>query len=261
MARLRSTHRLKWARAKVQAQAASAAAVPTSGAARFALPRLELDERSLVALKWLALVLMVVDHTNKYLFDASHAWMYALGRVCMPLFVFVLGYNMGRPGFLESGAYGRMTTRLLIFGVLATPAFIAVNQLPSGWYPLNIFFALLVAVLGAWMLDKGGRWFTIGACLVLAWGGALVEFWWPAVGACLAVWAYRRNPSVGALLSFVLCLALLWFINGNFWALAALPVIFVAQWWTWELSRARSVFYWFYPLHLWAFWGALVWLV
>ncbi len=38
--------------------------------------------------------IMVVDHTNKYLFDSSHQWMYALGRICMPLFVFVISYNM-----------------------------------------------------------------------------------------------------------------------------------------------------------------------
>jgi hypothetical protein len=259
MTRERSSNRRKRSRVKDLAPATTVAALPAFHSAWISLPRLELDERALVALKWLAVALMVVDHANKYLFDSSQAWMYALGRVCMPLFVFVLGYNLARPGALAAGAYGRVAARLLIFGVAATPAFCAINQLPGGWYPLNIFFTLLVAVLGAWMLDRGGRWPTIGACLVLAWGGALVEFWWPAVGACLAVWAYRRKPSMGALVSFVLCLALLWFINGNFWALAALPVIFASQWWSWRLPRARRFFYWFYPLHLWAFWGYLAW--
>ncbi len=40
-----------------------------------------------------------------------------------------------------------------------------------------------------------------------------MEFWWPAIGACLAAWAYRRNPSIGAFLSSVFCFALLWLIN------------------------------------------------
>ena len=37
----------------------------------FALPPLVFSEAALSALKWLALVLMVVDHANKYLLDSS----------------------------------------------------------------------------------------------------------------------------------------------------------------------------------------------
>ncbi len=46
-------------------------------------------------------------YPNKYLFDGSHPWMYALGRISMPLFAFVLGYNLARPGALASGSYSR----------------------------------------------------------------------------------------------------------------------------------------------------------
>lgn len=218
------------------------------------LPSLVLNESSLSMLKWLALLLMLVDHTNKYLFLEGQPWMYALGRISMPLFAFILGYNLSRPGTLESGAYRRTTLRLLAFGLLATPAFISVNHLMGGWYPLNILFALLVSVLAAWLFDVGGRWPIIGASLVVAWGGGMVEFWWPAVGIFLAVWSYRRSPSVGALLGGGLCLLSLYLINGNFWALAALPVIAASRFWVLDLPRIRWFFYAFYPAHLTAIW-------
>jgi hypothetical protein len=40
------------------------------------------------------------------------------------------------------------------------------------------------------------------------------------------------------------CLVLLWVVNGNFWALAAVPVLALLQrpWWTVKLHRAQWVF-------------------
>jgi hypothetical protein len=44
---------------------------------------------------------------------------------------------------------------------------------------------------------------------------------------------------------------LLWFVNGNLWALAAVPVLAALQrWWTVKLPRAQWAFYGFCPLHL-----------
>lgn len=219
------------------------------------LSPLVFSEASLSAAKWLALVLMVIDHANKYLFGGSVAWMYALGRISMPLFAFVLGYNLARPGMLSGGGYRRLAARLLLFGLIATAPFIALNKLPAGWWPLNMMFTLLVAVLVAWLFDKGGTGASVAGCLMLVWGGALGEYWWPAVGMSLCVWAYQRHPSRGLVFGFLSCLMLLWFVNANFWALAAVPVLAaLRRWWTVELPRGQWVFYGFYPLHL-----ALLW--
>lgn len=217
------------------------------------LAPLVLSEATLSAAKWLALVFMVIDHSNKYLFDGSVAWMYAVGRISMPLFAFVLGYNLARTAMLASGGYRRLVLRLAVFGLLATPPFIVINKLAFGW-PLNMMFTLLVAVVAAWLFDMRRPLATIGACLVLAWGGALGEYWWPAVGLCMCVWAYQRQPSRALVAGFLACLVLLWFVNGNLWALAVVPVLFVLRWWPLVLPRAQWVFYALYPLHLWLFW-------
>ena len=221
------------------------------------LQPLAFSDASLSAVKWLALLLMVIDHSNKYLFDSSQAWMFALGRISMPLFAFAAGYNMARPGMLANGGYRRLVARLAFFGLLATAPFIAVNKLPLGWWPLNMMFTLLVAVGTAWLLDKGGHYAT-AAWLLFAWGGAMGEYWWPAIGLCLCVWAYQRKPSRALIVGGAVCLLLLFFVNWNFWALAAVPVLYALQrWWTLKLPRAQWAFYVFYPLHLAVFWLAM----
>ncbi|RYE72867.1 MAG: conjugal transfer protein TraX [Oxalobacteraceae bacterium] len=214
---------------------------------------LAFSEASLNAAKWLALVLMIIDHSNKYIFGGSVHWMFALGRISMPLFAFTLGYNLARPGMLINGGYRRLSIRLAIFGLLATAPFIVVNKLAHGW-PLNMMFTLLVAVVTAWMLDTGKRVQSTAAWLVFAWAGALGEYWWPAISLSLCVWAYQRKPSGAPVLGFAVSLCALWFINGNFWALASVPVLWLLRYWPYMLPRAQWLFYSFYPLHLALFW-------
>jgi hypothetical protein len=114
-------------------------------------PRLELSSGSLEVLKWLALLLMTLDHVNKHLLHASVPELFAVGRLALPLFGFVLGYNLARPGALASGSYSRTARRLAIFGTIATIPFIALGGLGWGWWPLNIMATLLVATLCAWL--------------------------------------------------------------------------------------------------------------
>ena len=250
---VRVSHR-GMARTRSASQAIPVAASPSR---LRSLQPLVFSEASLSAAKWLALLLMVVDHSNKYLLGGSESWMYALGRMSMPLFAFVLGYNLARPGTLANGGYQRLALRLAIFGLLATAPFVAVNKLTSGWWPLNMMFTLLVAVVCAWLFDMRRPMATIVACIVLAWGGAIVEFWWPAIGLCLCVWAYQRTPSKALIVCFMVCLVLLRFVNGNLWALGAVPLLAVLRWWPVSLPRAQWAFYAFYPLHLAAFWWYL----
>jgi TraX protein len=215
---------------------------------------LEMSAASIDALKWLAVALMVIDHINKFVFKDAVPSLFALGRVAMPLFVFVLGYNLARPGALQAGVYGRVLIRLLAFGALSVVPHALMNPLVWGWWPANILFTLAVAVLVIWLLDRGGPVPVIGAGLAFVFGGALVEFWWPAVAACVFVWAYFKTSVAGYAAGFVASLLALYVVNGNFWALLALPLILAAHAWRWPLPRMKWFFYGFYPLHF-----ALIW--
>jgi hypothetical protein len=208
------------------------------------------SDGTLEALKWLALLLMVADHINKYLLhDASHI-LFNCARSAMPLFVFVLAYNLARPDSFESGAHTRTMKRLALFGVLATPPFMALGGLLAGWWPLNILFALLSLTAIIYYLEQQTIPGCLIACTVFIVAGSSVEFWWPVLAFGIAVWWYCNTPQLTALIIAIVALLLLRLINGNDWALAALPVLFLSTAVNIPMRRYQWLFYYFYPVHL-----------
>ena len=88
---------------------------------------LEIAGCTLEALKWMALILMTVDHVNKYLLHDSMPALFQAGRISMPLFVFVLAYNAARPDFFTSGAATRTCLRLTGYGLAACVPYMALG--------------------------------------------------------------------------------------------------------------------------------------
>ena len=212
------------------------------------LPHLILSDGTAEALKWLGLILMTGDHINKYLFNGTLPVLFETGRLALPLFVLVLANNLARPHALECGVYMRTMIRLVIFGGLATPVFIALGGIRfGGVWPLNIMFTFLAFTATACLVEKG-RIFAAG--LVFLVGGSLGEFLWPAIAFGLAIWSYRKRPTWTAAAVILISCATLWFINHNMWALAALPVILLAARFDLRVPRLRLFFYGYYPLHL-----------
>lgn len=213
-------------------------------------PRLALSSGDVEALKWLALALMTLDHINTFLYGGAFPAIFKMGRIAMPIFGFVLAYNLARPGALEHGAYGRVMRRLAVFGLLASPAFVAL----VGWWPLNIMFTLLLAAALMRLLESGGWWRILSSIVLLGACGALVEFRWFGVLFCLAAWWYCKQPGWSRLLIWGAAAASLYLINKNLWAMAALPVIFAAPLCCLSMPRLRYVFYAYYPAHLTMLW-------
>ena len=191
--------------------------------------RLVIADGTLEALKWLALVLMTGDHVNKYLFNGTLPWLFNAGRVTLPLFVFVLAYNLARPDALERGVYPRTMQRLTLFGVLATPAFIALGGLMAGWWPLNIMFALLGLTAMLYLIERRTVGGYAAAVTVFLVAGSSVEFWWPALAFGMAVWWHCKQPGRKPVAIALAALAVLWFVNSNLWALAAVPVLLLVS--------------------------------
>src|SRR5688572_12318717 len=99
---------------------------------------------------------MVLDHVNKWLYGGALVGASQVARLAFPIFAFVLAHNLARPGALESGVHRRVMQRLAVFGLLATPPFIA---LVGNYWPLNILFTLLAGsavVLGLQRRDGPG---------------------------------------------------------------------------------------------------------
>lgn len=215
-------------------------------------PRLAVSNGTLEALKWLALVAMTVDHVNKFLFNGTNDAAFAVGRLALPLFVFVLAYNLARPGALDRGAYTRTMKRLALFGVLALPAFVILGNVHAALLPLNIMFTLLVLTAALNLVDRGTVGGYAAAAAVFLVGGYNVEYWWPALALGVAVWWYCKRPGAMPLALALTGLGSLWFINSNWWALLALPVVVAASLLDLRVPRVRWVFYAYYPVHLFA---------
>ncbi len=217
-------------------------------------PKLLVTDGTIEALKGLALVLMTLDHINKYLFAEKLPFIFEAGRLTMPLFVFVLAYNLARSGTKERGGFIRTIKRLVLFGALATPAFIGLGGLVAGWWPLNIMFALLVMTLTLYLIERRTIGSTIVAACVFIVGGSSVEFWWPGITIGIAIRSYCKTPSLSAIMIAIAALAATRVINGNDWALASIPVVVLACLVDVPMPRFQWAFYIFYPLHLWVLW-------
>ena len=211
-------------------------------------------------LKVLAILLMLLDHTNRLLLGGQ-PWLYALGRVSFPLFAFLIAYNVAVRGV----APRRYALPLLLFGVISQgPAMLALARDP---FPLNIFFTLLLGVIFLPLRrrcasflppNRFGRSLSWTLTTVLfALLSLPLEYGPPGVFLIPALVAFLRRPSeaVG-----VLVLSLMFVMNGLTWAAMAgwlaVPVIVWARSLALpSLPRLKWVFYGFYPLHLLGLWG------
>jgi hypothetical protein len=208
---------------------------------------------TLETLKWGAAAFMVVDHTNKFLYAEHLPTVFQIGRIVMPIFAFVLAYNLARPGARESGARGRMIYRLAFWGVVATPMSVVLNGTLVGayaWWPFNILFTLLLIVVLVDLIEKGGAARRAAAVALFLVGGALVEFLWFGVACGLAAWAFCRKPTELRLGIWILATLSLSVVNQNAWAIAAIPLILGASKLTLRTPRIKWAFYALYPFHL-----------
>lgn len=217
-------------------------------------PRLHLSDGTVAAMKWLALALMAGDHVNKYLCNGTVPTLFNMGRLAMPVFACILGFNLARPAAFARGAYGRTIRRLAVCGTIASVPFIALGGLYGGWWPLNVLFALLVVAGTACLMEYGHTRTTAAALALYLVGGGLVEYWWPGITLGLAVWSYAKKPTWSALGVAVLACTALSVVNGNHWALAALVLLAAGTRIDIPVPPARWLFYIFYPTHLAALW-------
>ncbi len=221
--------------------------------------RLIIPDGTVEALKWLALVSMTIDHLNKYIWSYQYPWMYEFGRLAMPLFGFVLAYNLARPYAVLNAVHQRAMVNMLLFGLMATPAFMQMTVKADGYslLPLNIMFTLL-AVAGTIFLIERGR--LVLAALVVLTAGLVVEYWWFGLAYCVAAWAFCKYPARSMLLVWLAATAGLAVVNQNFWALLVFPVVMLASHVDIRLPRLRYLFYAYYPLHLLVLWAIRRWL-
>lgn len=191
---------------------------------------------------------MTLDHINRVFFNQKFYLAYCAGRLAMPLFAFVFAYNLARVEPIPSEVYIKTCKRLIVFGVLATPAYIAMNNI-EGLFPLNILFAFLVALTVLYCYEKGKAAFPLSICLFLI-GGIFIEYNWSVLLLCASFWVFCKKPSLHSILMGIAGFILLSKLNENSWGLAALPLILLATLINLKIPRWRYLFWIYYPVHM-----------
>ena len=212
-------------------------------------PAIKISSGSMEAVKWLALLAMTIDHANRFLYEGALYTAYSIGRLAMPLFAFIFAYNLARPNSLASGIYPKVLKRLVLFGLPAIPFYIAMRHLQHV-YPLNIMFTLAAAAFVLFLYESQHRSDLIYAILVFLLSGFFVEYNWQGIMLCISAWFFCRKPSAISLLACLASFILLDDLNGNHWAMAAIPIIYLATKIDFEIPRIPYFFYFYYPLHL-----------
>ena len=205
---------------------------------------LKLSNGSLELLKWLAILLMTGDHVSTFLFNGQLEIINNMGRAAMPIFAFVFAYNLNRPH--AHPAHKRTASRLLVFGLLATPFYVMLTD-SSNWLPLNILFTLLAGMICI-ITFQAKRYIELAFLFLFI--GLIVEYYW--FGLALIILSFHFLKCKTTLSSFLLfsSLAFLFFINGNHYALIALPVVIIFGNLKVSFPRFKWVFYIYYPVHL-----------
>lgn len=139
--------------------------------------------------KVIALVAMVIDHTNTVLLSTPQLELYALGRAAFPLFALIWAMNVCRdPARLQLRA-----RRLWMWAVATQPVFTLTFQGHVPWYALNILFVFAgVTQLLALCHNQGKRGALCGLVLlaVMVWPLTPASYGIPglALSLSLALW-------------------------------------------------------------------------
>jgi hypothetical protein len=206
-------------------------------AARYPPARSALGSSARELLKWLALLSMTGDHVAKVVFGGYVPVVSELGRIAFPLFALVMACNLAQPG----ADLGKSIRRLSAWGLVAQP----LHMLAFGhWLPLNILLTFGLAAVAVHALANNRQ------LLLLVAGGLLpffVDYQWVGVALVMLGWIAFRHRTYW-LLAFGFG-GLCW-VNGNGWALLAIPLALAAARVQWRLPRWRWAFYVYYVAHL-----------
>lgn len=192
-------------------------------------------------LKWLALVLMTLDHVNKVLLGNAYAWIGDVSRVVFPIFAIVLAYNL--VSHSDSDAVRRSMVRTLATAVIVQPAY--GFAFGGEVLPLNVLFTL---VAGCYVATEPNR--VVGLVVALV-AGCFVDYAWWGIGVVVAAaYFFRSGGRVLAGIALLAAVSSLAFVNGNFYGLFAFPSVAVLGAWTIRVPRWRWTFLGYYVVHV-----------
>jgi hypothetical protein len=199
-------------------------------------------------IKWLATILMLIDHIG-FMIEAEP--MRIIGRLSFPLFAWVITQNWKRRDPNSSGK--PLITRLLLFGIIAQiPYMIFFNKLD-----LNILISFALVVITFTQIHKAQANKKIGIMilgLVAAqlWG---VDYGWYAVACPLLMLNLKGKGNRIWWISWILINTIYAATSGYFLQVFAILTPLILAYHSPAKDRKptaieKKFFYYFYPIHL-----------
>lgn len=197
------------------------------------------SDAGLLLVKVVALVVMILDHLDSFVYGGALGIHATIGRAVFPAFAAVLGINLAR---MNVDGMNRLTARLLLAGAVAAVPW---TVLQGAVLPLNVLWSLAAAVVMVTFLRLGSR---LGALVVWIAAGLFLDYQWLGLLAVVAAWWMASRGVRGA---FVVAALLVVPFNGSWWSLAVVPLALVAELLpAGPAPRWKWLFYVGYPLHL-----------
>jgi hypothetical protein len=195
---------------------------------------------------------MLLDHLYSFLNIQELKFFYPLGRLSMPLFAFALSYGLA----IQKNKYFSLSTikRILIFGLISSAPYIALGNVMSGWWPLNIMFTFLLSAIIISILSSTIKQRYFIALILFVIGGAFVEYAWAGIALTVSFWWFVKREDWISLSLIILSMIMLNNFNHNLWAALALPIIYLASKINLSIPRIKHFFYYVYPIQLSVIW-------
>lgn len=151
-------------------------------------------------LKWIALLFMILDHTGAVFFSRIPLFR-LMGRIAFPLYAWCLAV-----GSEYTRDMGKYALRLFLGGLVSQPFFMM--ALKARWDDLNIFFTLLLGVLGIYGIreKRMGSHIWAPVLSVCAAFFVQVDYGWKGVLFILLLYAARKNKGAIAAVMTAFCL-------------------------------------------------------
>lgn len=225
------------------------------------------------ALKWIAILTMLIDHVGACLIEVFvmnaygtsplagrltgeqiMAWydfdiyLRLIGRVAFPIFCFLLV-----EGAVHTRNIGKYMIRLTLFALLSEIPFdLAFHNMPFFAGSQNVYLTLALGLLAVWIL-KGfrGQVWRLPLGLLPAFAAWLLHTDYGAVGVLVIVLIYllREHPWLRA----VACVLVLVTFNSLEWP-TAFSFLLIALYNGERGRQPKYFFYGFYPVHLMVLW-------
>ncbi len=209
------------------------------------------------ALKILACITMFIDHLGYSIFHRFSFFNY-IGRLAFPIFAFQI-----TEGFVHTKNIKKYFLRLGIFAIISQIPFALFHSTFSTDFSLNIFFTLLLGLLGIYLYEKLSSYKIIGLAIVIGISYIAelikVDYGYWGILVIFAFYLFKENRAL-TILSFFALLCIKYVPNlllSNFYYvyfllflctfLSIIPILLYNK----KQGRKIKYFlYFFYPVHL-----------